>query len=86
MIPCGDMHQSFTVTTAVKWFLDNLHMFADDFRVLSIHRVARRLGASFRYQCPASRGSCLRQHGFFVAGITTVPDRQIDRQTTLLSL
>ena len=41
-------------------------MFADSVRVVSIHCVARGLGASFLYKCPASSGSSLRQHGFLV--------------------
>ena len=65
MIPCGDMHQSFT-DTLVKWFFDNFSMFADSFRLVSILCVAR--GASFLHKCTASRGSSfsLRQHGFLV--------------------
>jgi len=46
VIPCGDMHQPFT-DTLLKWFFDNFPIFADNFSVLSIHWVARRLGASF---------------------------------------
>ena len=30
MIPCGDMHQSFT-DALVKWFFDNFSMFADSY-------------------------------------------------------
>jgi len=41
-------------------------MFADSFSVLSIHCVARGLGASFLYKCPASRCGFLRQHGLLV--------------------
>jgi len=55
-------------------------MFADSFRLVSIHCVARGLGASFLYKCPASHGSSLRQHGFLVE-ICERTDRQIDRQT-----
>jgi len=45
LIPCIDMHQSFT-HALVKWFFDNFPMFADSFSVLSIHYVAREyLGA-----------------------------------------
>ena len=46
-------------------------MFADSFSVLSIHRVARGLVASFVYKCAAasSRGS-LRQHGLLVYFVT----------------
>jgi len=54
VIPRGDMHQPFTGTLA-KWFLDNFPIFADSFGVLSIHCVARGLGSSFLYKCPASR-------------------------------
>jgi len=39
VISCRDMHQSFT-GTLVKWFFDNLPMFADSFSVLSIQCVA----------------------------------------------
>jgi len=60
------MHQPFT-GALVKWFFDdNFPMFADSFSVLSIHCVARGLGASFLYKCPASRGGSLRQHGLLV--------------------
>jgi len=41
VIPCGSMHWC----APVKWFFDNFHMFADSFSVLSIHAVARGLGA-----------------------------------------
>jgi len=34
--------------------------------VVSIHCVARGLGASFLYKCPASRGDSLRQHDLLV--------------------
>jgi len=66
VIPCGNMHQSIT-HRLVKWFFDNFPMFADSFRLLSIHCLARGLGACFLYKCPASRGSSLRQHGLLVA-------------------
>jgi len=56
VIPCGDMHQSFTDALA-KWFFDNFPMFADSLSVLSVHCVARGLGASILYKCPASRGA-----------------------------
>jgi len=50
-------------------------MFADSFRLVSIHCVARGLGASFLYNCPASHGSSLRQHGLLVdPGTGTVTD------------
>jgi len=39
VIPCGDMHQSFTYAL-VKWLFDNFAMFADSLSVLSIHYVA----------------------------------------------
>jgi len=39
VIPCSDMHQSFT-DALVKWFLDNFPTFADSFRLVSIHCVA----------------------------------------------
>jgi len=61
VIPCGDMHQSFT-GTLVKWFIDKFPMFADSVSVVSIHCVARGLGASFLYKCPALRGGSVRQH------------------------
>ena len=57
VIPCGNMHQSFT-RTLVKLFFHNFPTFADSFNVLSIHCVARRLGAS--------RGGSRRQHGLLV--------------------
>jgi len=47
-------------------------MFANSFGVLSIHCVARGLGASFLYKWPASRGGFLRQHGFLIK-IAVVP-------------
>ena len=50
-------------------------MFADSFRLVSIHCVARGLGASFLYKCPASHGSSLRQHGLLVE-ICERTDRQ----------
>ena len=59
MIPCGDMHQSFT-DALVKWFFDNFATFADSFRVVSIHNVAPGLGASFLYKYTASCASSLR--------------------------
>jgi len=41
VIPCGDMHQSFT-GTLVKWFFfDKISMIADSCSCLSIHCVAR---------------------------------------------
>jgi len=43
VIPCGGMHQSFT-GALVTW---QPSMFADSFSVLSIHHIARGLGASF---------------------------------------
>jgi len=49
------MHQSFT-DAVVKLFFDNSPMFADSFRVVSIHCVARGLGASFLYKVPISCG------------------------------
>jgi len=63
--PCGDMHQSFT-DALVKWFFDNFPMFAGSFSVVSIHCLARELGTSFLYKCPALRGWSLRQHGLLV--------------------
>jgi len=71
VIPCGDMHQSFT-DTLVKWFFNSFPIFADSFGVISIHCVARGLGASFLYKCPASRGSFLRQHCLLVNILTLV--------------
>jgi len=59
MIPCVDMRQSFT-DTHVKWFFGNFPMFADSFSVVSIHCIARGLGASFLYKCLASCGGSLR--------------------------
>jgi len=41
-------------------------MFADSFNVLSVHCVARRLGAIFLYKCPASRGGSLQRHDLLV--------------------
>jgi len=65
MIPCGDMHQSFT-DTVVKWFFDNFAMFADSFSILSIHCVARGLDTCFVYECPAWRGGSMQQYGLLV--------------------
>jgi len=45
VIQRGEKHQSFT-DTLVKSFFDNFPMFADSLSVLSIHGVARGLGAS----------------------------------------
>jgi len=59
VIPCSDMHQSFT-DALVKRFFDNFPMFADSFRLASIHCVARGLGASFLYKCS------LQQYGLLV--------------------
>jgi len=44
----------------------------DRWRPVSIHclALARGLGTSFLYKCPASRGSSLRQHGLHVAQLT----------------
>jgi len=48
-------------------------MFANS--VVFIYCVARGLKGSFPYKCPASRGCCLRQHGFLVEMATdTVTD------------
>ena len=66
MIPCGDMHQSFT-DTLVNWFFNNFSMLADSFSVLSIYCVAQGLGASFLYKCPVSRGGSLQQHCLLVS-------------------
>jgi len=65
VIPCGDMHQSFT-DTLVKWFFNT---FADSLSVLSIYWVAQGLGTRFLYKCltshiarwfpVAARPSCL---------------------------
>jgi len=76
VIPCGDMHQSFT-DALVKWSFDNFPMFADSFSVVSIHCVDRGLDASFLYRCRASRGSSLRQHGFLVAQLTAESPRTL---------
>jgi len=66
VIPCGDMHQSFT-DALVRWFCDNFLMIADRFSVLSIRYVA-----SFLYKCPASRGGSLRlQHGPLVSIVSS---------------
>jgi len=73
VIPCGDMHQSFT-DTLVKCFFDNFSMFADSFSVLSIHCVRRpkiRCKLSV-YKCPASRSGSLRQHGLLVIKSATI--------------
>ena len=51
IIPCGDMHQSFT-GTLVKWFFDNFPMFADSFSVVSIQCVAWGLGQAFCTSAP----------------------------------
>jgi len=48
VIPCSDIHQSFTYTL-VKWSFDNFPLFADNFSVLSVHCGARRLGVNFLY-------------------------------------
>jgi len=64
VIPCGDMHQSFTGTLESS-FSTTSHVYGV-FSVLSIHSVARGLGASFLYKCPASRGGSLRKHGLLV--------------------
>ena len=48
------------------WFFDNFPMFADSFNVLSIHCVARGLGASFLYKSRASPIGSLRQHDLLV--------------------
>jgi len=36
VIPCCNMHQSFP-DALVKWFFNNFRMFADSFRLVSIH-------------------------------------------------
>jgi len=70
-VPCGDMHQSFTGTLViVKWFFDNFPMFADSFSGLSIHCVARKLGASFLYKCPVSRGGSCDSTAFLFFFVT----------------
>jgi len=46
VIPCGDIHRS-SIDALVKWFFDNLPMFADSFSVLFIHCVARGLEQAF---------------------------------------
>jgi len=71
VIPCGDMHQSFT-EALVKWFFDKFPMFADSFRLISIHCVARGLGSSFLNKCPASRGGSLREHDLLVTHLTCI--------------
>jgi len=45
MVPCSDMHQSFT-DALVKWFFDNLPMFADSFSVVFVHFITRALASS----------------------------------------
>jgi len=75
VIPCGYMRQSFTDTLVKWWFFDNFPMFDDSFSVVSIHCVARGLGANFLYNCPASRGGSLRQHGLLVGMRVTTEDR-----------
>ena len=55
--------------TVVKWFFDNFPMFANSSSVVSIHCVARGLGASFLYKCSASRDGFLRQHGLLVLNV-----------------
>ena len=54
VIPCGDMHQSFT-HALVKWFFDNFLMFADSFSILSIHCVAQELGNDKNQQIAINR-------------------------------
>jgi len=44
-------------------------MFANSSSVVSIHCVARGLGASFLYKCSASRDGFLRQHGLLVLNV-----------------
>ena len=61
MIPCGNMHQSFT-DALVKLFFDNFPMFADSFSVLSIHCIAQGLDACFLYKCPVLCGCSLQQY------------------------
>jgi len=66
MISCADEQQTCT-DALVKWFFNNFPMFADNFRVVSIHYVAQGLGGSFLYKCPALRvRSSLTQHGLLV--------------------
>ena len=66
MIPCGDMHQSFT-DTFEKCFFRQLPHVSDSFNVLSIHCATSGSGASFLYKSPTSRGGSLRQHGLLVS-------------------
>jgi len=76
VIPCGDMHQSF-IDAHVNWFFDNFPMFSYSFRLVFIHCILRGLSTSFLYECGASRGSSLRQHGLLVL--------ELPRPTLLLS-
>jgi len=52
VIPRGDMHQSFTNALA-KWFFNDFPVFADRFRLVSIHCVVRGLDCP-RIRCKLS--------------------------------
>jgi len=65
-MPSSGMHQSFTDTLTCKLVFRQLPHVCRRFSVLSVDCVARGLGASFLYKCPASRSGALRQHGFLV--------------------
>ena len=69
VILCDDMHQSIRHRCSCKVVFQQLPMFADSFRLVSIHRIARALGASFLYKCPASRASFLAAFLLFLLSI-----------------
>jgi len=59
-------HASVLHWCTCKVVFRQLPMIADSFSVVSIHCVARGLGASLLYKCPASRCRFLWQHGLLV--------------------
>jgi len=77
MILCGSMHQSFTDALVV---FDNFRMFADSFRLVSIHIRCPRI----RCKLSVSRIARWFPAGLLVAGLTIVPDRRTDRRTDRL--
>jgi len=73
VIPCGDMHQTFT-DALVKWFLDNFPTLADSFGLVLFTALpvvrGYRCTLSVAYKLRrASRSSSLRQHGFLVISL-----------------
>jgi len=69
VIPCGDMHQSFT-DTLEKWFFDNFPMFPIVlmvflFTALPVDQV--QAFCTSLYKCPTSHGGSMRQHGLLVS-------------------